>query len=115
MTRKLGDDPDVASTYKIGVGLVVYPVWAAALLVLAWLRLPQAWAIASGAMILACPFAALPWLDRWDRLAGRLAVLAPSSRRRARLEALARDRTELMHALETARDRADASALDASA
>lgn len=115
VTRKLGDDPDVASTYKLGVGLVVYPVWAGLLLVLAFLRLPSALGIVAGIVIVACPFAALPWLDRWDRLAGRLSVLVPSEQRRERIEALARERSELMRALEAARDRVDASATGASA
>lgn len=117
VTRRLGDDPDVASTYKLGVGLVVYPVWAALLVagVIVFLRLPPVATIAAIAIVLACPFAALPWLDRWDRLAGRLALLAPSEQRRDRLEALGRERTELVRALEIARDRVDASATGAGA
>ena len=110
VTRRLGDDPDVASTYKLGVGLVVYPLWAAALVAIALLRLPPGVGIAAAAVALACPFAALPWLDRWDRLAARLGALAPSEQRRERIETLARERIALVRALERARDDADASA-----
>jgi glycerol-3-phosphate O-acyltransferase / dihydroxyacetone phosphate acyltransferase len=110
VTRKIGDDPDVSSTYKLGVGLVVYPIWAALLITFAFLRLPTPSAIAATLLALASPFAALPWLDRWDRLSGRLGLMVPSETRRERLEALGRERSLLLEALENARDRADASA-----
>lgn len=115
VTRKIGDDPDVSSTYKLGVGLVVYPIWAALAIALAFVRLPVPFAIGAAALVLASPFAALPWLDRWDRLAGRLALLVPSETRRERLEALAQERSELLKALEIARDQADASGRPAEA
>lgn len=110
VTRRIGDDPDVSSTYKLGVGLVVYPIWAAIAITLAFLRLPTESAVLATVLVVASPFAALTWLDRWDRLAGRLALLVPSETRRERFEALARERSELLKSLENAQDRADASA-----
>ena len=108
VTRKLRGDPDVASTYKLGVGLVVYPVWAAAAIVLACFALPSIeLVIVAIAVLLTSPFAALPWLDRWDRLAARSRLLAPSEQRRERVQALARERTALMRELEMLRDRAE--------
>jgi len=109
VTRRLKGDPDVASTYKLGVGLVVYPMWAAATTALAYAVLPSIdLVLLAVVVILASPFAALGWLDRWDRLAARSRMLAPSEQRRERLAALAAERTSLMRDLETLRDRAEA-------
>ncbi|MBX3223938.1 MAG: 1-acyl-sn-glycerol-3-phosphate acyltransferase [Labilithrix sp.] len=111
VTRKLDGDPDVASTYKLGVGLVVYPVWAAATIALAFVELPSVGlALAAGAVVLASPFAALAWLDRWDHLAARASsLLAPPRERRERLVALAAERTGLMQDLDALRERAETS------
>ena len=107
VTRKLKGDPDVSSTYKLGVGLVVYPVWAAIMSTAAWLILPRAGAALATLMLLASPFAALAWLDRWDRLAARARLLAPSEERRERLARLAAERSHLVHDLEVLRARAE--------
>lgn len=107
ITKRLKGDPDVASTYKLGVGLVVYPLWAALLVAVAFVKLPIEAAAAAAAAALAAPFAALPWLDRWDRLAARADQLAPSEQRRERLAALAAERTSLMQALDALRERAE--------
>lgn len=107
VTRRLGDDPDVSSTYKLGVGLLVHPLWAALWIALAFWRLPTESAIVATLVVLASPFAALPWLDRWDRVAARVRMLAPSEDRRDRLAALAIDRAEVMADLAAARDRVE--------
>jgi glycerol-3-phosphate O-acyltransferase/dihydroxyacetone phosphate acyltransferase len=107
VTRRLHGDPDVASTYKLGVGLLVFPLWAAAAIAIAWSTLPPPAATALTAAVLASPFAALPWVDRWDRLAARLRLLAPSEQRGERLVHLAETRAALLADLEKARDRAD--------
>jgi hypothetical protein len=107
VTRRLGDDPDVSSTYKLGVGLLVHPLWAALLLSLAFWRLPTESAIGATIVVLTSPFAALPWLDRWDRLAARLRLIAPSEDQRDRLATLAKERGALMQALEAARIRVE--------
>lgn len=106
VTGKLGGDPDVASTYKLGVGLLVFPAWGIALTALALLLAPSV-ALAAVAVSLAVlsPFAALLWVDRWDRLGvGRL--LAPSEERRARMNELVVERAGLMRDLEVLRERA---------
>jgi 1-acyl-sn-glycerol-3-phosphate acyltransferase len=107
VVNKLGDDPDVASTYKLGVGLLVFPLWAAIAITLAFLRLPieQAWA--ATVIAVASPFAALAWQDRWDRIAARARMLAPSEERVERLAALAETRAALLAELETARIQAE--------
>ena len=46
VTRRLGGDPDVASTYKLGIGLLVYPTWAALVVTLAFVLLPVERAVA---------------------------------------------------------------------
>lgn len=108
VTRRLGDDPDVSSTYKLGVGLLVHPLWAALLVGLAFSQLPVDVAIVAALVVVGSPFAALPWLDRWDRLAARARSLAPSEERRERLAALSEERAGLMRDLETARMRVGA-------
>lgn len=72
---------DVVSTYKIGLGLVVFPAWAALLVVLSlvlplssWMGVAEPWGRVIGALVsLLSPFAALPWLDAYDRYETRLA------------------------------------------
>lgn len=106
VTRRLKGDPDVASTYKLGVGLAVFPAWAALAVASAWATLPPELAVAAAVVAVASPFAALPWVDRWDQLAARLRLLSPAEDRRERLAELARTRTALVRDLERARDRA---------
>ena len=110
VTRRLKGDPDVASTYKLGVGLVVYPLWAGLAITLAFVRLPSIeLALVAAVVVLVSPFAALSWLDRWDRLAARSSVLAPSEQRRERLLELAAERTTIMGELLALRERAEPS------
>lgn len=107
VTRRLGGDPDVASTYKLGIGLLVYPTWAALVVTLAFVLLPVERAVALTVLSLTGPFAALPWLDRWDRLAARGRLLVPSEERRANLGALHGRRADLLRGLETLRAEAE--------
>lgn len=107
VTRRLGGDPDTASTYKLGVGLLVYPIWATLAVTLVFLRLPFESACAAAIVLVLSPFAALAWLDRWDHLSSFTLDLAPPSARRDRLLALADDRRALMTLLESARARAE--------
>lgn len=107
VAKRLKGDPDVTSTYKLGVGLVVYPVWAAILTTFAFLRLSSELAVTTSAALVAGPFCALAWLDRWDRLAAMSSLLAPSEERLGKLRELADERAELMRELETMRSRAN--------
>lgn len=111
VTRKLRAEDDVASTYKLGVGLVAFPAWLALLVVLAFVALDGAlaWAFAAAAVV--TPFAALRWLDVLDRVPSRARWLAPPEERRERLEALAARRRTSMDALESARARAEDASL----
>lgn len=106
VTRRLKGDPDVSSTYKLGVGLVVHPLWAAIAITVAFLTLDTPFALLATAIALTSPFAALPWLDRWDRMAARVNLLAPREDQSDRLATLAADRAALMQDLVTARIRA---------
>ena len=103
VTRRLHGDADVTSTYKLGIGLLVHPLWAAIVITACFLRLDVSLAMLAAGIVLASPFAALPWLDRWDRLASRLTLVGPREDRQARLVALAGERATLMSDLETAR------------
>lgn len=69
-TRLARGETDVVSTYKIGLGLVVFPAWTALAALLALLLLPAPWAIPGALAVAALPFAVLPWLDELDRLQG---------------------------------------------
>jgi glycerol-3-phosphate O-acyltransferase/dihydroxyacetone phosphate acyltransferase len=106
VARRLKGDPDVTSTYKLGVGLLVHPLWAVLAITLAFVKLPTDLALLATAVVLTSPFAALPWLDRWDRLARRTHVLAPREERRERLVALSTERSLLLRDLGMAADRA---------
>jgi hypothetical protein len=106
VTQRLHGDPDVTSTYKLGIGLLVHPLWAAIAITVAFLTLDPSLAMLATAVVLTSPFAALPWLDRWDRLSARVGLLAPREDRQARLVTLAAARAALMNELETARIRA---------
>jgi hypothetical protein len=107
VTQRMKADPDVASTYKLGVGLLVYPLWALAAIVLAFRFLTIELALVAAVVIVVSPFAALGWLDRWDRIADRMRQLAPSEQRRERLQDLAAERTSLMRDLEAVRARVE--------
>jgi 1-acyl-sn-glycerol-3-phosphate acyltransferase len=103
ITRRLHGDADVTSTYKLGIGLLVHPLWAAIAIAVAFVTLDPTRAALATAVVLTSPFAALPWLDRWDRLSARAGLVAPREDRQARLLALAAARTALMDDLEEAR------------
>ncbi|HEY8076193.1 MAG TPA: hypothetical protein VIF62_18835, partial [Labilithrix sp.] len=107
VTRRLHGDADVTSTYKLGVGLVVYPLWSALLVAIAFTRLPHVEAALAALVVVASPFAALAWLDRTDRIASRLRMLAPSEERRDALAALATRRDALARELDAARSRSE--------
>lgn len=108
VTKKLNEDPDTSSTYKLGVGLVVYPLWAAIAIGVAFWRLPNVeYALLATAVLIASPFAALAWLDRWDRIGARASILASGEEQEARLVELAGERTTLMKDLEVLRAKAE--------
>jgi 1-acyl-sn-glycerol-3-phosphate acyltransferase len=60
-------ETDVVSTYKLGISLLLFPLWALILVVLALIFAPSPWSWALAVTALVSPFAALPWLDRLDR------------------------------------------------
>jgi 1-acyl-sn-glycerol-3-phosphate acyltransferase len=54
---------DETSTIKLGAGLVLYPVWAAALVTACLLICRAPWSLAAAALALVSPFAAVAWRD----------------------------------------------------
>jgi glycerol-3-phosphate O-acyltransferase/dihydroxyacetone phosphate acyltransferase len=82
---KLGErvakgEQDVVSTYKLGIGLVVFPLWTIGLLVLGWIFAPDPhgrWL--HTALILLSPWAALRWADRLDDHRGLRLIKTASS------------------------------------
>lgn len=61
---------DVVSTYKLGLALVVFPLWATLLSGGALLALPWPEGVAGALLAWVSPFAVLPWLDAIDRVQG---------------------------------------------
>jgi glycerol-3-phosphate O-acyltransferase/dihydroxyacetone phosphate acyltransferase len=94
-------DPDAVSTVKLGVALIVYPLWMIGL-VGASLLLPPPLSLGAAAIAIASPFAALRWLDAWW---GRDRHVPTSDE----LATLARLRIATRTAIDEARARLDAS------
>jgi glycerol-3-phosphate O-acyltransferase / dihydroxyacetone phosphate acyltransferase len=65
-------ETDVVSTYKLGMGVLAFPLWAMVLVTAALLAFPSPVHLAVALLVLLAPFAALPFLDRMDRYRGRL-------------------------------------------
>ncbi len=94
--RVAKSEADEISTYKLGAGLLVYPVWVALAITLGVVFLPRWLAAVSAAVVLLSPFAALAWLDRTPALRRSLRLRARASR----LEELHRARAEVMRLVE---------------
>ncbi len=97
--RRVANEADEISTYKLGAGLLVYPIWAAALIALGAALLPVKLAVVSAGVALLSPVAALAWLDRTPELRRSLRLRA----RAARLEELREARREAMALVEETR------------
>jgi hypothetical protein len=87
-------DRDEVSTMKLATGLVVFPIWAAALVTTSFLWLAPALASAATTVALLSPFVALAWLDRSPRLRRRIRLASHRDRldelRAARAAAVSR-------------------------
>jgi 1-acyl-sn-glycerol-3-phosphate acyltransferase len=94
--RVAASEADEISTYKLGAGLLVYPIWAATFIALAAVFLPGWLAALSAGAVLLSPFAALAWLDRTPALRRSLRLRA----RAARLAELRAARAEVMRLVE---------------
>jgi glycerol-3-phosphate O-acyltransferase / dihydroxyacetone phosphate acyltransferase len=58
-------DADERSTIKLGVSLMVYPLWMAGLVGGSLVLLPPPLSLIAAAVAITSPFAALRWLDAW--------------------------------------------------
>jgi hypothetical protein len=96
---RIADAADELSTYKLAVGLLAYPIWAAGLSGAGFVVLPAPLAAAFAAVVVASPFAALAWHDAAPRLR-RAIRFAARADRIAELRAL---RAEAIAAVEEAR------------
>lgn len=92
---------DVVSTYKLGTGLLVYPLWFALLAALIHFAAPAPWNTYGIAIAALAPFAALPYLDREDALRAALTLF-----RAGELSRLREERKRLQALLEAARVKA---------
>jgi glycerol-3-phosphate O-acyltransferase/dihydroxyacetone phosphate acyltransferase len=110
VVRRLGGTADVSSTYKLGVGLLVFPLWAAALCVAGFSFLPAALAALFCAGVLLSPFPALAWLDRIDAHGSLGRALLPARATARELTELARERSALRSLLESMRERVEVTA-----
>jgi hypothetical protein len=90
-TRLARGEDDVVSTYKLGIGMLAFPLWSALLLGLALHSGDLHQRMIHVALVLLSPWAALRWLDRLDDHRGlRLLQTASTAGRRqlARLRLL---------------------------
>lgn len=78
--KRVAKEADEISTYKLGAGLLVYPIWSAGLSALGIALLPAQLAAVSVGVVLASPFAALAWLDRTPALQRSLRLRARAAR-----------------------------------
>ena len=99
LAERIAEDTDELSTYKIGVGLLAYPVWAAGLVGAGALLLPPPLSAAFGAVAVTSPFAALAWRDAVPRLRRSVRLAA----RAQRIAALCALRAEAMAIITKAR------------
>ena len=95
--RRVGkSEADEISTYKLGAGLLVYPIWVAVWITVATVLLPGWLAAVSAGIVVLSPFAALAWLDRTPALRRSLRLRA----RALRLAELREARAEVMRLVE---------------
>jgi glycerol-3-phosphate O-acyltransferase / dihydroxyacetone phosphate acyltransferase len=99
------EEGDVVSTYKLGLGLVAFPAWAAALVVASLIALPWPEGLAAGLLSLGAPFAALPWLDEIDRVRSMTAEAVRADEAPVDERALQGLRREAIAAISRARQR----------
>lgn len=94
--RMREEERDIVSTKKLATGLVVFPVWAGALVAGSFVLLPPPLSLGAAAVAVASPFAALHWLDhlaqRRGRRAGPVDVASLRARRAGVMALLAKAR-----------------------
>jgi hypothetical protein len=99
LVAKRADEADVVSTFKLGTGLLAYPLWASMLTAGSFVLLPLPLAIGAVPVMLASPFAALAWLDRTPTIRRALRF----RRKKDRLEGLRAARLAAMEAVQQTR------------
>jgi glycerol-3-phosphate O-acyltransferase / dihydroxyacetone phosphate acyltransferase len=90
VVRRIADEErDVVSTKKLATGLVVFPVWAGALVAGSFVLLPPPLSFGAAAVAVLSPFAALHWLDHLSqRRSGRAGPVDLASLRSRRAEVM---------------------------
>ncbi len=99
LVARRADDADMVSTLKLGVALVMYPLYAGVLVGLSLWWIPSPWAVAAAIAVLVSPFVTVWWLDRWQQRPGRLATRSSETRTNlVELRATAMQAVEVAHA-----------------
>ena len=99
LVARRADDADMVSTLKLGVALVMYPLYAGLLVGLALWLIPSPWGVAAAIAVLVSPFVTVWWLDRWQQRPGRLATRSSETRTNlVELRATAMQAVEVAHA-----------------
>jgi hypothetical protein len=96
-SARIAEGEDELSTYKLGVGLLAYPVWAAVLAGAGFVLLPPPAAVGFGLVVVTSPFAALAWHDEAPRVR-RAIRLATREGRLSELRSLRAEAITLIHA-----------------
>lgn len=94
-------EPDMVSTFKLGAGLAVFPLWSALLVAATFLLFPPQVAAVVSLAVLVSPFVALAWLDVTPRLRRRLRLAG----NKASMDALREARRRVMVQVAGARAR----------
>jgi glycerol-3-phosphate O-acyltransferase / dihydroxyacetone phosphate acyltransferase len=105
----LTKEKDVISTYKLGLGLLVYPLWAIALLVVSWFVVPAPWVWGSGLLAILSPFAALAWVDRLENPSSTLRAFLTGGRVN---ELIKESRGQVMNTIQEIRGQLEAQGIE---
>lgn len=99
------EEHDVISTYKLGISLIAFPLWALLLFVASWVLLPAPLSLVAAITSVISPLAALPWLDEIDKVQSRTAEVERTGVTPVEKAALIALREAAMEAIEQGRRR----------
>ena len=94
-------EPDQIATYKIGIGLVFFPLWFAGLVAAAWWRLGLGWGVGTAIALPVAGLAVVSVRDRQRQIREDLRVFVRAGRRSQSRDRLAELRARIVEELDT--------------